>query len=185
MVVGAAADHGNAPLLQTLGQGLSIGHHLLAVLLEAGLERLTEGHGFGGNNVLKRSALGSRKHGFVELLSEVGVVAEDQATTGTPQGFVGGGGHHVAMGHGVGMHASGHQASDVGHVGQQVSAHFISDRPEASEIDAARIRGVAANDQFGLVLKSQLANALQIELLGLRVHAVVDGLEPLTAHIHR
>ena len=83
------------------------------------------------------------------------------------------------------MHPSGHQAGDVSHIGQKVGAHFIGDRPEASEIDGARIGGVAANDQLGLVLTSQLANALQIELLGFGIHAVVDRLEPLAAHIHR
>ena len=37
VVVGAAAHHGDAALLDALGEGLGVGNHLLAVNAEAGL----------------------------------------------------------------------------------------------------------------------------------------------------
>ena len=135
--------------------------------------------------MLQRSTLAAGEHGLVELLAELGIAAEDQAAAGAAQGLVGGGGHHVAMGHGVGVHARRHQAGDVGHIGQQVGAHLIGDGAEALEIDRAGVGRVAADDQLRLVLQGQLADRVEVELLGVGVDAVVDGLEPLAAHVHR
>ena len=135
--------------------------------------------------MLKWAALAAGEHGLVKLLAELGIAAEDQATSGAPQGLVGGGGHHVAMGHRVGVHARRHQASNVGHIGQQVSAHLIGDGSEGGEVDGAGVSRIAAHDQLRAVLQSQVADGGVIELLGVGVDAVVHGLEPLSAHVHR
>ena len=132
-----------------------------------------------------RAALAAGEDGLVELPGELGVAAEDQATAGAAQGLVGGGGHHIAKGHRVGVQASGHQPGDVGHVGQQVSAHLIGDGAEGREINRAGVGGIAAHDQLGPVLQGQLADRVEIELVGRLIDAVVHGLEPLAAHVHR
>ena len=89
------------------------------------------------------------------------------------------------MGHRAGVHARRHQTSDVGHIRQQIGTHLIGDGTEGLEINGAGIGGIAAHDQLGLVLQGQLADGVEVELLGVGVHAVVHGLEPLAAHVHR
>ena len=63
MVVGTAADDGEAALHELLGQHLGVLLHLLGPLLELGLECLAESHGLGSDDVLQRSALLSGEHG--------------------------------------------------------------------------------------------------------------------------
>ena len=79
--------------------------------------------------------LAAREDRLIELLGELRIAAEDQATAGATQGLVGGGGDHVTDGNRVGVHTGGHQTSDVGHVGEQVGAHFIGDGAEGLEVD--------------------------------------------------
>ena len=185
MVVGAAADDIDAAGDQLFSEGCRIGNHLLAVGLERRLQRFPEGHSLGSDHVLQRAALAAREHGLIELFGELGIAAEDQAAAGAAQGLVGGGGHHIAMGHRAGMHSSGHEAGDVGHIGEQIGTHFISDGTEGGEVDGAWIRGIAANNQLRLVLQSQLADRLHIKALGLLVDAVLNNVEPLAADVDR
>ncbi len=80
------------------------------------------------------------------------------------------------------MHPSRHKAGDMGHVCQQVRTHFIRNGTERREINRARVGRIPTNNQFGLVLESQLANGLHVETLRLFVNAVLDTLNhlPLT-----
>ena len=185
VVVGAVADDIDAAGDQLFSEGCRIGNHLLAIGLKRRLQCFPEGHSLGSDHVLQRAALAAREHGLIELFGELGIAAEDQAAAGAAQGLVGGGGHHIAMGDRAGMHSSGHEAGDVGHIGQQIGTHFISDGAEGGEVDGAWICGVATNNQLRLVLQSQLADRLHIEALGLLVDAVLDDVEPLAADVDR
>ena len=50
------------------------------------------------------------------------------------------------------MHAAGHEPREMGHVGQQHGVHRIGDGPKAGEVDRARVRRAAADDELGPVL---------------------------------
>lgn len=66
---------------------------------------------------------------------------EDHAGPAASQGFVGSGGHHVAVLKGGGHHASRHQPADVRHVGQEIRPVVVRDLPQASVV---QVSGVAA-----------------------------------------
>ena len=83
------------------------------------------------------------------------------------------------------MHPSSNEASDMGHVCQQVRTDFVRDRAEGSKVNRAWIGRISTNDQLGLVLQSQLANGLHIKALRLLINAVLDHVEPLATHIDR
>ena len=53
---------------QSLRQSGGVFDHLLGVLLERRLQRLTEAHGLGGDDVLQGAALGAGEYGGVDLL---------------------------------------------------------------------------------------------------------------------
>ena len=149
------------------------------------MQRFAKGNRFGRNHMFQGASLGAGEHGLVELLAEVGIATQDQATTRSPQGLVGGGRHDIAVGHRAAMDPSCHQTSDMGHVGQQIGPDLIGNGAEGGEVDAAGVSRVATNDQLRLVLQGQLANGVEIELLGVWIDAVMDGLEPLARHIDR
>ena len=71
MVVGAAALEGEAEVLELGGKGSGVGDDLLGVGLEGGLEIFTEGHSLGGDDVLKRTALGAGENGAVNQSGEI------------------------------------------------------------------------------------------------------------------
>lgn len=71
MVVGAATLEGEAEVLEFGGEGFGVGDDLPGVGLEGGLEIFAEGHSFGGDDVLKRAALGARKNGAVDQGGEI------------------------------------------------------------------------------------------------------------------
>ncbi len=95
------------------------------------------------------------------------------------------GGDDVAVGQRIGMQSGGDESGDMGNVGHQVSAHGIGDCPKFVEVDRAGIGGVAADDDFWLVLLRQFHNGVVVEFLGFLVDAVLDDLEPFTRHVHR
>lgn len=66
---------------------------------------------------------------------------EDHASSAASQGFVGGGGHHVAVFKGGGHHSSCHQPADVCHVGHEVRPVVIGNLPQSSVV---QVSGVGA-----------------------------------------
>ena len=73
VVVGAARAEAIAALDEAGGERLRVLHHLLAVGLELGLERLAERDGLRANHMHQRSALRTGEHLAIDLL---GVLAE-------------------------------------------------------------------------------------------------------------
>ncbi len=65
------------------------------------------------------------------------------------------------------------------HVHHQISANFVSNLPEAREVDHARIGGTACNDDLRLMLTSQLFHLIVVDQTVLRAHTILNGVEPL------
>ena len=81
--------------------------------------------------------------------------------------------------------ASRHQPCVVGHVDEQVRPDAIGDRPQPAPVDFERIRGGARDDHLRAVFLRQALDLVVIDLLGLRVQAVLDGAVHLAAEVHR
>ena len=174
MVVGAAGAQPVVALRERLGQRLRVRDDLPAIALELGLQRLAEGHGLGRDDVHERPALAAREHLAIELRRQVGVVGHDEAAARTAQGLVGGRGDHVRMREGRRMDAGGAQARDVRDIGHEVRPHRVGNCAEAREVDRARVRRVAADDDLGLVFLGQALDLVVIEQLGPLVEVVFD-----------
>ncbi len=129
--------------------------------------------------MLERAALGAWEHCRVEFLLDVGVgTGQDQAATWTAQGLVGGGGDHVCERHRVRVHASGNQASNVGHVDEQVGTDLVGDGAEAREVENLRVGREAGYDHFRLVFNSQALDFVVVDQ-AIAVDAVLHGVVQL------
>ena len=124
---------------------------LLLIFFEFRLQRLAEAHGLGRDDMLQRAALGTRENSLVDGLGVL-LLAQDQAAAGAAQRFVGGGCHHVGIGHGVRVQASGHKPRDVRHIHHKQRAVFPGDLRDAFKINGAGVGRSARDDHLGLVL---------------------------------
>ena len=154
VVVGPAGDDRGARLDQRRGEGLRVRHRLRRVALELGAHRLLEGDRLGGDDVLERPALQRGEDGLVDRLGEVRV-AEDHPAARAAQRLVGGGAHDVRVRHRARVHPGRHEAREVGHVGHQVGADLVGDRPEGGEVPEARVGGGAGDDHLRPMLARQ------------------------------
>ena len=147
--------------------------------------RTAEGNGLAGDHVHQGAALDAGEDGLVEVeLVNSRLVGQNHAAAGAAQGLMGGGGDHVGVGEGGGMHACGNQTGDVGHVHHQDSADLVANFTELGEVDGAAVGGGAGHDQLGVMLQSLVADVLIVdEAVG--VDAVGDALEVFAGHIDR
>ena len=83
------------------------------------------------------------------------------------------------------MRACRDQARDMRHVDHQICAHFMRDSSHAFEVDDARIRRCAANDQLRFAFLGQTFHLVVIDTLGLRMNAIGDELIILAREVHR
>ena len=128
MVIRAAGYQLEAAVQQAGGQRLGVFADLILIALEGGRQRLAEADRLGRDDMHQRPALGAGEHRFVDGLGQL-FPAEDHAAPGAAQGLMGGGGHHVGIGHGIHMTAGGHQTRDMGHIHHQLRAAGIGDLP--------------------------------------------------------
>ncbi len=183
VVVRAAGDKAQPLVQQRLGQHAGVLCDILLIFFEFRLQRFAEAHGLGRDDMLQRAALGTRENSLVDGLGVL-LPAQDQAAAGAAQRFVGGGCHHVGIGHGVRVQASGHKPRDVRHIHHKQRAVFPGDLRDAFKINGAGVGRSARDDHFGLVL---LCFFLQIRIIQIAVfvHAVCDEIVVLAAHVHR
>mmetsp|Transcript_109442 Transcript_109442/g.274134 ORF Transcript_109442/g.274134 Transcript_109442/m.274134 type:complete len:517 (+) Transcript_109442:95-1645(+) len=181
VVVSAVAGELVALGLQRLGQGVSVGHHRLGVLLELGRGHLQELRGQATDLVVVRAALEAGEDRHVDALLDVRhlvtVLEEDHPSPRAAQGLVRGRGDHIAMREGRGVHACGDQAGDVRNVRHEQRAHLICDRAELGEVHDARVGGGTAQDHGRTEHQRRLPELLEVNEAGLRVHLVRQGLE--------
>jgi hypothetical protein len=141
VVVCAAAGDAVAVLGESGCDGLGVFDDLLLVVYKAGLQGFKEADGFGGYDVHEGAALYAGEDLRVDLFDELFAVGEDDAASGATEGFVGGGGDEVCVLHGVGVYACCDEASDVGHVYEEVGADAAGDLSHAFEVDDAWVGG--------------------------------------------
>mmetsp|Transcript_56404 Transcript_56404/g.147018 ORF Transcript_56404/g.147018 Transcript_56404/m.147018 type:complete len:476 (+) Transcript_56404:49-1476(+) len=181
VVVSAVAGELVALGLQRLGQGVSVGHHRLGVLLELGRGHLQELRGQATDLVVVRAALEAGEDRHVDALLDVRhlvtVLEEDHPSPRAAQGLVRGRGDHIAVREGRGVHAGGDQAGDVRNVRHEQRAHLICDRAELGEVHDARVGGGTAQDHGRTEHQRRLPELLEVNEAGLRVHLVRQGLE--------
>ena len=135
--------------------------------------------------MLQGAALGAGEDGGVDLFVNLLIVAEDQAAPGAPQGLMGGGGHHMGIGHRGRVDAGGHKTGDVGHIYHQVSPHGIGHLAELGKVDDAGIGGGTGHDQFGPAGLGGFQEAVIVDALRFIVQAIRDYMEILSRNIHR
>lgn len=200
VVVGAAGNEVVAAFGEGAGHGLGVFDYLTAVDFVGWTQGLAEGDGFGGDDVLERTALGAGEHGHVEQvrhhfeLALGGFVSErirevfahhDQPAAGSAQGFVGGGGDDVAVRHRVVEVAGGDEAGGVGDVGEQQGAHFIGYGTECGVVPIARVGRSPADDELGLHGASFFGNFTEIDQTGTLFYPIKMRFVELAAEIYR
>ena len=131
----------------------------------------------------ERPALIPRKHCRIDLLTHIFPVSQDHATPGAPQRLVGGRGHHVRIGQRARVDARCDQPREMGHIHHQVGADGIRDSPKAGKIDGPGIGRTSADDEFRLVLMSQLLDLVEIDDVRFLVNTIRNDVEPLAGDI--
>ena len=117
MVLGATGDNLDAPLDKRSRHCLGVLDHLLLVLDELGALGLLEADRLRRNHVHQRTTLATGEYSRIEFLGQLLVLARQNDTAArTAQGFMRSRGHHVRMGHGIGVNAGGDQTGNVGHI---------------------------------------------------------------------
>ena len=187
MHVGAAGEDVDAGVLavgggEALGQQARAGQGALLALLELLGAGDLQGHGLGGDGVHQRPALLAREDGGVELLGVV-LLGQDHAGAGAAEGLVHGGGHDVGRGDGRRVQARGDQAGEVGHVGPQLRANLVGDGAERVEVQVARVRGPAGDDDVRLLRQRLLADLVHVDAHGVGVDAVGADLVELAGEV--
>ena len=183
MHVGAPAQHADAGL-GGVGPGEALGEDLRArqgaplPLGELLGRRDLQRHRLGGDHVLQRTALHAREHRGVDLLAQLRL-GQDEPAARTAQRLVRGGGHHVGVGHRVGVQARRDQAGEVRHVHHEQGARLVGDLPEAGEVQLARVGRPARDDQLRLVLLGQRLDLVVVDQAVGLAHVVGHGVEDL------
>ena len=154
------------------------------VVLPARLEGLGEGHRLGGDGVHERPALDPGEDRLVDGLGPVAATQDDPAA-GAAEGLVGRRRHEMAVGHRRRVKTRGHQPGDVGDVGHEQRTGLIGDGAQTGEIDDPRIGRGAADDELGLVLDREFAEAVVVDGLGVLVHPVGHDLVLFAGLIER
>ena len=134
--------------------------------------------------MLKRTALGAREDGLVELLCKLLVVREDNAAARAAQGLVGGGGDDVRIRNRALVQTGRDQTCDVRHIDEQVSADLVRDLCELRKVDGTRISGSAGDDHLRLLLLGHFADSVVVDI-AVVVHAVGNDMVQQTGLVDR
>ena len=184
VVVGAAGDKLDPALLQGRSQSLCIFYDLAGIFLEFRLQCLSKADSLGCNHVLQRAALRAGEHRRVDALGNNGVVGQNQAAAGSAQGLVGGGGHHIGVGHGALVLTARHQTGNVRHIHHQVCAVAVGDLGKLFKVDGAGVGRGARHQHLGAYL-AHLLFQLGVVDNAICANAVGDEVVVFAGHIHR
>ena len=191
MVVGTTAHDAEATLDKLFCKHLGIFLNLLGPLLELRLQGLTESNSLGSNHVLQRTALLTREdcrvqqlahhlHNTLRSLQSPGVLKvlthQDDTTTRTAQSLVSRRSNNVSILYRVVKQTSSNQTCGVSHINHQQSTYLVGNLAHALVIPFAAVCRTTADNQFGLVLKSQLLHLVIIHTTCFLVQVVADGI---------
>jgi hypothetical protein len=169
VVVSAISDQLVSLSHKSLGEGTGVLLDLGAVLLELWSGCLLQGICHSSNGIVVGSTLVCGEDGEVDTLLEVSLLAvlqlaeEDETSTRTTEGLVGGGGHNVTEFKGISGLLGGNEATDVCNISQEVGAVDVSDLPQTSIVPLARISTGTTDNQLR-------AKELRVLLKGVIVH---------------
>ena len=97
---------------------------------------------------------------------------------------MGGGGHHVSVGHGVLVLAAGHQTGNVGHIHHQHGAVAVGDLSQLLKVDGAGIGRSTGHDELGAHLGHLFGQGGVVDAAILGGDAVGDEVVVFAAHVH-
>ena len=157
--------------VRRVGERLRVAHDLRRVVAELGLGRLVERDGLGRDHVHERAALEPGEHRLVDR-GGVLLAAEDRAGTRAAQRLVRRERDDVGVRHRRRVRATGDEPGDVRGVDHEQRADLVGDRTERLEVDDARVRGRAGDDQLRPLARGELADRVVVEDLGVVVDAV-------------
>ena len=152
--------------------------------MEGRPESFVERHGLGGDHVLQRPTLHSRKHVLVDGLSEL-FPTESEPAAGAAQRLVGCARDDVSVRHGRGIHSTRDKARKVGHVDQQLRSDLPRDLGEGREIDDARVGTAAGDDDLGSLAACYVPHHVEIDQPSALIHAVLHRAKQSSARIDR
>ena len=183
MVIGAARNQLYAACGELQGHSLRVFHDLAGILLEFRLESLTKAHRLGCDHMLQRAALCAGENGRVDALDQVFVVGQDQAAARAAQGFVGGGGDHIGVGHGVLVHTTRHQTSNVRHIHHQHSAVAVGNGCQLFKVDGTGIGRSTGHQQLGAHLCHLLGQGIIVNAAIGIADAIGNEMIVFAAHV--
>ena len=101
--------------------------------------------------MLQRSPLSIGENSAIHVAGEI-LVAKDHASASAPQSLVSSRGDQLGMAHRRRVLPCGDQTGDVSNIRHENRVHFVGDLAEPVELDGARVRGRAADDDLRTVL---------------------------------
>ena len=134
--------------------------------------------------MLKRAALRSREHGFVDLLREL-FLAENKSSAGASESFVGGAGNHICIGNRRHMQPCGDKSRNMRHINHKIRADLVCDFAEFCEVNGSRIGGGSRNDDFRSALKSDFPHPFVFDFSRFNVHSVGHEAVGFAGIVHR
>ena len=185
MVVGTAGNQTEAFSLQAFGKSLGILDNVFCVLSEFRLQSFAKSNSLSSNNVHQRATLNAGENSLVDFLGIFLVIGQNQTAARTTQSFMGSSGYDISIRNRRRMQACCNQTGDVCHINQQQSAVSMRDISDAFEIDNARISAGTGNNQFRMMLFSQLVHSFIINQLGFRINSIMNNVEISTGNIYR
>ena len=183
VVVRAAGNQIKALRFHSLRQGGGVFHGAPGIVGKLRLHSLPETHGLAGDDVEQRPPLHPGKHGAVDLLCPF-LPGQDHAASGAPEGLVGGGGHHIGIGHGVHVLSARHQTGNVGHVHQQRSAVPVGDVGKGFEIQGSGIGRSPRHQHPGTIPAHDVLHPVVVNAPRFGLHPVADGPVYLSRLVH-
>ncbi len=183
MVVGTAGDQVEATLDQGLGQGAGVGDDGLGVLAERRGRRLPQRDGDRRGGVVVRATLQTGKDRLVQRRGMLRVRHQHRATRAA-QRLVRGGGDHRGVPDRGGMRTPGDEPGDVRDVGDEHGADLPRDLGETREVDRARDRRAAAEDDLRTLGQREVTHLVQVDPAGVGPQPVTNAAEPLAGRRH-
>jgi len=164
VVVGAAGEDFEASLHTGRCKGLAVFNDSMGIVLECLRARFPEGNGLRCDDVGERAA---HREGTA-LIEGFGKFpgGEYQSCPGSPEGFMGGGSHHMGKGNGVivtGKYLTGHKACEVGHIDHKDRSDLVGNFPHSAEVDFSRIRRVASKEYEGTDFEGLFLNIIIVQ----------------------
>ena len=87
------------------------------------------------------------------------------------------------MRHGVGVQVSGHEAREVGHVGEEVGPHGVGDLAEEREVELPRVGRPAGDDELRPVLLGEPRHLVHVDPAVLGAHVVGHDVVQAPGHV--